>query len=763
MTERNYCIGLNVEGIGSDTNKPAGIVWAYGRQTPPAQTLFPDNEYEWRMGALTRIPESVSTEVNPLTGQLSISAFDFELNATDDVASAFLFQPTDPQYAIGTVSSNDVQVLDLLGVGVGTLSGVIWAGDEAILLGTHTTDGVYTGCTRGLFSTEVDDTISGKNAYTANPYHRYRRATLVVYYADTNTGSLNPFILWEGFVDSLRTSADYTRIIISCEELAGVVQSGKINRGSRNISRYDKLGRVQINKASNNPQPGEPAVITGQIYTDRHRTLKPIRVDGVSDNVPRGWLQCGDGLFNLIWTDLGAFNAARAEPARWDSIQSSDYDEPEIPDQIYQVFVVDSSLPVEYSDTRYCPQPYHPLAIALALLLSDYSFAENGYNCLGGDWGLGVPASMIDLNSWEAEINATSELRVDRLLLGFDGDEVDVWDVVTRTLLQPYGYYVGRTQGGQLNVSKIGLIDIGQYAEAPVYDALPTLLQWDAARTNGITQVSIKVGETPFSKPDVVNVYGNTGQRNDSLRRGVFGERQAVEIDGQTIATIEAAERIAIPRLKYGFYAMPRLTIRIEREELLGFPVRYSIGEVIRFNVDTRESVLIGNDGNRATSTQTEQFSGVIVGTQLNIESMTYTVTLLLTNYRQGKLVLWRAPATQTTGLATVGVGTTWPVDDATFGNASQRFAVGDQLTAWTTAGVLIGSIGTVTAVTADTITTDASVTPTDYAVGTIVRLESYSNYSNPAIISGVENPYTYAADDNGLIPPDNDPAAIYG
>jgi hypothetical protein len=142
---------------------------------------------------------------------------------------------------------------------------------------------------------------------------------------------------------------------------------------------------------------------------------------------------------------------------------------------------------------------------------------------------------------------------------------------------------------------------------------------------------------------------------------------------------------------------------------------------------------------------------------------MTYTVTLLLTNYRQGKLVLWRAPATQTTGLATVGVGTTWPVDDATFGNASQRFAVGDQLTAWTAAGVLIGSIGTVTAVTADTITTDASVTPTDYPVGTIVRLESYSNYSNPAIISGVENPYTYAADDNGLIPPDNDPAAIYG
>lgn len=766
-----YRIALVVEGIGSSTSSSKGIAWGYGTGNAPTGT-----DYEWITGSLVRLPESIDTTVNPMSGDISISAFDFELSNNDTIASQFLYQQVDAPYQLQNNETKDataIQVEDSAGNGITSLAGaVIWVGDEAILMGTHAGSGSYTGCTRGFWSTDKTAHTAGDRVFTANPYHRFRKVELVVFDLDQAAGASNPRTLWRGFVDNLQTSADGTILQISCEEAIGAIQRGTVNRKSPNLA---KTGTASLVLGSTG------TIVRANVNaTGTHRVQK---LNELGSN-ESAWFQLGDavalGIYNNPEFRCGA-------PTQFNSALVSDYEDGEFEEQdkVYQLLVVDrigdENTGGVRSSTRELTNPYHPIEIAMALLTSTYSLTANvgaqAFDALHGDWGLGIPLAFFDLDSIEAAITADPDLEIDRLILGWDGEPVEVWRVVNDVLLRPYGYYWGVTVDGKLNLNKFKLVSIDSFAAADNIDALPTQLQWLAARSNGVTQVVAEFGGTPFNDPDVITITGATGQRVDSLRRGVFGEERVYSVDFST-KTRQGSERSrkqVLNKFKLGFFAMPRLVINAG--DYLINSDDYDMGATLTVNLDVREGWLVDNSGSRTTTTTGEQFAGTIVGRRLNLASMTYSLTLLMTNFRSGQVVRWIAPAAEQDGAVTDNMDGTWDVviQDYEWDSTStikdiSYFTVGDEIEWWDPDGTrhtVANEPAQITAIDAGTNTItvdDTNLLAGTYPSGSILRLARYDFYANSSVISGAgDNVYVYLADSNQQLGSSNDDGVIYG
>jgi len=752
-----YQLGIAIEAIGNNATKTSGYCFLYGSDSPHATS------YEYINGALASIPASIETTVNPTTGDLAVSAFTFEFHATDEIAPLLLWQAREDLYRVGdsggiTDTDTTITITDRNGAAVafGLQNTVIWVGDECIKLGSYTgSGGVYNIQTRAFWNSTAQYHDEGRHIYTeningvGNPYIRFRAVRLILFDRDAQ----DERIIWRGYIDEVETSDDGTRISVSCLELFAALKNATVNRESRNLAEE----------------------VAGMVFGDPNGRLY-VTAQGYTEDEPAGksatavtWLQVDDALTlheyasGLIVPGTYGAPAALGSGTEYEALDLIGVQD--AAQKIYQVFVVDSERPSQ-SSTASLSRPTHPLEIVLALLMSTYGPASVGaqaWDGVSGNWGLGIPSDYIDLDSWQSAIEANPDLSVDRLLLGWDGEPVNVWDTITSKLLTPYGYFLGTSTEGKLNVNRFELFDVQQFANASQITALPNTLKWSSSRASSVQQVVFEVGAFPWRDPDVLKISAKDGSQFDSLRAGIFGEKRAWSYDFSTKTDERTTRALALERINLGFFAMPRLVLKVA--DFVIDSLDYDMGATVNVSeIDIKDAWFIDVDGNRVAVGDTTQMVGQIIGRRVDLQSMTYTLTMLLTNYGLGgDYVRWIAPAgvvaSSTNNTVTLVANELNSVStDAAF------FTDGDEIKLYSADGVNTGETATITR-SGNVLTRSSGTWGANPSAGDIVVLDTYNNYSNTGVISGsgIANVYVYQADAQNDLGSSNDDGHRYG
>lgn len=747
MATKRTLIGFQFEGVGIDAGKAGGLCVSWGRWSP-----HPSSDLEW-VEALADLPDAVSTEVNPYTGDWSTSAFSVQLYASDRLARLFLSDQRRAQAALAFGINSSTGVVS---IGDPTLAGsVIWVDDEAIYLTSHSGLGVYV-CTRGFWGSSAVSHALGALVYTRIPQWQMRLVRLIEH--DVDTGAER--VRWRGLVRDI--DMDRGMITVSCDEYLAALTRAEVNQEAPDLARGAGLAWQRFEAATY--LKGSP--LTG--YASRVRPTGDglfcfVDVDGVIGRVVQSRLDGRAELDVLDWI---------YGPAP--DVESGPYE-----GSVYEVLVVTPDPNVTSIDVATYPDA-HPLTVALVLLTSSGTGRNGTFDVLGERWGLGL--DIVDLASWTAEIDRSPHLQIDHLTLGAGGSPVNVLQVVQDVLLRPFGYFLSVTVEGLLSLARLGLPTLAAQAAAgagaSVYPDGPLVLE--RALGEQAQQISVTVGGTPGTREATPILI----REPDRLtRRGLLGDVRAHQYDLQVLDP----RRVANPRrsgsavlnalaslLSLGLDTVPRLRVRIADHTVTGTAAPDLGAWVALADLGPLEDAwLVDADGERVSDVTGAAWIGMVVGRAWDLANHTYTLTLLLLGYRVGAYVRERAPAAVVAGW---NAGTlTATVEADTFGGAPtdpETFTVGDEVTLYERDGRLASLVvRTVTAVTASSITLSGAfdTTPTE---GRVLGLPLSNEFANTTRYPLTPRPYAAIADEGeGIIeemdgatsPPDIYGSFVYG
>ena len=751
-------VGFVFEGVGLNTSKTGGLCLAWGTHTPhPSSTL------EW-VDALIEPPQGVSTEVNPFTGEWSTSARSVRIDASDRLARLFLSDQRRASMtlaiAIGTPSTTSVNLDTTL---ADALDGtVIWVDDEAILLGTHTSAGTYTGCTRGLWGTQGVTHSAGALVYRRIPGWEHRLVRLVEHNVETGV----EITRWRGLVRNI--VADGSTITIDCDEYLAALTRAAVNRGARDLA----IGMG----AQWETRSGRSGLTAGALAGYRS-TVRPTSTSGLWCFVEV------DGIIGQVLQER-LDGSLRFEVAQggWLFGQVPDVDAEGLftpyEGSIWEVLVVTPNPSLTSIDVGTYPDA-HPLTVALALLTSSGTGRNGTFDVLGAGWGLGL--DVVNLTTWTDEIDRTPQLEVDHLVLGAGGEPVNVLQVVQDTLLRPFGYFLAIDVEGRLSLARLRMPTIADAQAADVgASAYPGQLILDRALGEQAQEISATIGGTPgtgdgaqvtIKEPDRVS------------RRGVLGDVRQHRLDLQTLRP----QRLGNPRrsasfalaayaslLALGLDTSPRLTVRVADHTITGTPAP-DLGAWIRLADlgPLQDAWLVDAEGERIEASDGAAWIGLVIGRDWSITDHSYTLKLLMVGWRVGQYVRERAPAAEVVSW-NAGTNTLTVAADTFAGDPSdaQTFSVGDEvrLCAPDLEPYAVAPRAII-AITSTTIQLDGSpgITP---AAGDLVQLAYTNEYANNARYPITDRPYAAMVDviedamelpDSGFDPPDIYGSSVYG
>lgn len=721
MTSR--AIGIQIEGLGLDTAKSGGVVLCERLDLPTSAT------YEW-VNALVGNPGNLTSRIDPFAGTWSSSSLAVRIDASDRLAPLLLATARDAYYTTtGTLSAASTTVnltTTLLPPGDATIGAgqVIYVGDEAILLGTAAGGGSYTGCVRGYWSTTPQAHPAGSAVSIRQPY-LYRRVVRVIHRTPAGVES----VIWTGLLDGVRQEGPH--VVVSV-----VSQLAALLRARVNLTASNRAPDARLDDRGNITWPADPS-----------RAVTP----GAS----RAYWQLGDDY--LLQTSEAATSGALVSANRILLSPTDDlyYIYPtslEDTDRIYRVLLIDRDAgEASTADLTY---PYHPLAIAMALLMSTGTGDNGAYDVLGAEWGLGL--SYVDVTAWEAAIDATPDLALDRLLLGRDGEPVVVERVIREQLLRPYGFAMTEDADGLLSVARLSTPDmtIRSTALANAVSAYPEPQPTQDSQLASRSRVlTLKVGGEPWGEPQDVQIE----LADRSTRSGRLEDTPRLTLDLSTIkpsrligprGLTEYAQAI-VQGLALGLDAPPVLKIRCASRLDTGLNI-YPGAWVSVEDLGVEHAWWVTRAGERIVlDSTTVKGTGLCVGVSQPVHAAHMDLELLMLGDGLPDYTHLVAPAAR---VAAWTPGTQIiTVDNAEFdrdGDAAQ-FRTGDQLSLWSSAGVRqdTGTPPTITNIAGDDITIDAAfvgATPTD---GDLIRLARSDEYSNTAHYAGVFRPWTYLAD----------------
>lgn len=784
MADYTRTIGVVIGGYGLDTSKSGGTAWCFGG-APTTST-----DYDWRE-VMTTPPQTVGVDVNPNTGAFAASSFDFELAATDEVAEALFYQQRFTEFTVGAGAGSGVsdtaaqiQIVDAGGSSVTTLGGtVIFVGDEAILLSTYnaslfSSTGGY-GCTRGYYSTPAQTHADGQFVYTSPQFIRFRELALVLYDNDAESES----IVWRGFVEDLETNDTGASIIVRGIELFGVLQSATVNRGAPNLS-----DRVRLSKSA--VAAGLASGSTGFEWPGSLPDGTTVFKSGEAD--PFVALQLGDemliyGHYDISENDFGGASGGKISSTY--PVVPGEIDDVETYEDVYEVFVIDyaedaarinadgtaqvSMTTAGYSATRELERPFHPLAIALAMLVSTTktTAVQADYDVLGPRWSLQIDRDLVDITSFETLIDRYPTYRIERMIIGWDGEPVNVWETIREYCLRPFGFYFGTSDDGKLNVSVLPTnLGIGDFYNGTDLEPIPNLLRYQASRQDAVDEVIGVIGATPWTSGNTLTIRGPATANKNSARNRIFAETRTTTYTipfGEHATIADQAPRafaFLTARATQGAFATPRIVARFKDPDIDGDS--YDLGNIITLvNLDLENAWLVDETGTRIRLDATKNIAaaGPIIGREYDVRTLTYTLTLLLQGAATGELIQWRAPAAV---IDTTSSTTSVSVQQNAFhssavGNDTDFFTVGDDVIICDADGSFSLGPYSVTAKTSTSLTLSASASVT---VGQVVRLADYDGYANTSVISGAgDKVYFYLSRDGSTLGTGNDDPHKYG
>lgn len=724
----NKILGITIEGLGASTSKAKGVALcvAAGARMPSA------GDREW-WPAIGAWPGALADSIDIYAGTWQTGALSFELMASDRVVALLFASARDSVGELGSSISASATSLD---VGVADLAGqVVWLGDEAILLGEEDPAGIY-AATRGFWDSEAISHDAGDLIFARPPYLDGRIVKIIEH--DLSDGS--EVMRAQLVLSDLELNE--ASISITCEDLLTRWLTAEINDSAINLAAAPNVSCDVLLSGQGNAR-GLVAATSA---------IRPSSSSGQTVT-----MQVNDSLASALVTGqgirIGGGRLLLGSPA-------IEGERGEAPSKIFEVFCIDRIS--EINPLSALELPYHPAAIALALLVSTGQGINGDYDLLSSAWGLGL--GLVDISAIESLISETEGLMIDRLLLGWDGQPVKLLATIAKVLLQPFGLIFARTVEGLLSISSIAYLDVATW-QALQDEGLEAFIDGPLVLSKRLgdtpTQVSAQLGALPWDAGQHITIRPS----GRSSRRARIAPARASELDLQVIdPSLYQDNPILYSALQVRLDAAPRVRLRVaDYRETGGQP--YTLGAWTRISsLSVQSAWIVGPDGARTLDISDPGYAGLIVARSFDLQTRSYELDLLLLMYSSGAYVRERGPA----GLIVSASGADLDLAPNTFGGNldAARFTVGDEVWLYERSGEPLAMSGTptISAISGNTITLSGLV---DSAYpGLVVRLAPSTVYANNARYPVTQRPYSYWADAQAkIIEQDSSTSApdIYG
>ena len=726
MTQR--IIGLAIEGFGFDTSKELGVALHNSQLTPSDES-----GYAWRAALASPVPR-LRYAINPFTGEWSAPSLRVEVSRTDALAQALMFTPRETPLALGAALAQGATSVASTGIGPGLDNQVIWLGDEALLLGTRV--GSVYPCTRGFWSTPEQDHPEGTLVYTSQAYWYRRRVRVVEHDLATGIDS----VLWQGLLESVRMVN--ARLEIEAVSLLAAGRRARLNRDARQLNpgTITRRGRA----------------VSNTVRVDYGARVR--RAFSPGDTIQT--FQVGESSvgFAALREGVGSISLADIQPLTGPLDVA--FDE-QFDGDIYQIFAVDRDFDERDGAglglTQDLPQPHHPLAIALALLVSTGEGSNGPYDVFGPTWGLGI--DYIDLSSFTDLIALRPDDKIDVLVLGFGGEDVDPFETIEQQLLRPFGYYLTLSATGALACARLRLPDLEAFSEANAR-ALSAYLDAPVVNDRRLGEraqtVVATVGGPPNGDPSTITVRvpdrsRRAGRLQDGPRvtydyRVIRAERLTNE--GRDVASLSNA---LVQILALGLDAAPILRFRCASSRATSNGL--IVGAYARVqDLGSVAPWYVGGDGSLLSLSDNDvRAYGLVISLDLDAEGDAMDVELLMLGWRLEGFVRNRAPA---------GIVASWSPNDVVLepdnfntpsGDDASAFAADDEVALWTSDGVLRSTTyPSVLLVGANTLTLTGGFGAATPEEGDVIRIAPSPTFDNASRFPGIRQPFAYIGDDAG-------------
>lgn len=784
---RRFVAGFSVEGIGLGTTYSDPFVFcdeSYKASEANANTT----DYRWVSGRVGE-PSASSYSTDPFRGDINTSSLTLYLHNRDDLAERFRFTDTKPTTVVasdidagdGTVTLGDPSLADT----------VVYINDETIRLTTHTGGGTY-NANRALWGSDAQDHPAGDFVYSRGaPHWPGRRVRYVVHNLETGEER----IPWRGYIKDIDTADDGTKIRLMVSELVSAGIKGEANVGSAPIdhaleARRTTSGRRRVAGSLLSPNSDE-------IYYQS-------RIREATEWVSSGryvWIQADGAL--VLCKDNQPIDYYPG--LRLGSEVETDFDDGEasapLEDEVREVFVVnpaaDALVQDQFDAGDWASSTgglrdlsgfygyglseetfvHHPWSVGLTLINSGTGQSDDLaiWEELREAWGLGLSWAMVEGSDDATDtirrlIRDFPYLRMDRLVLGWDGKPYNPWRVAIYKCFLPFGLIPGVTNEGLPTFRRFGLLDIEQYNDALSNELTPILPTSAHKMGHGSTadRIVSVVGELPWQKGDRIEerALGN------SKRSSKIVDQREFELDYTVVApeNYDAIAGNALSQSRLAHYAMPRWRLGFDDYDI--DDVDYTVGEYVslsRWPVQGNKPI-DPSTGEATLDVQGKAWAtGLVIGRTPSFKDHTYELEILLTSYIVDQPARWRGPAMEITSTAQQST-TTRLYTDATsnfgFGDSDNNaFYVGDEVQTIAPCGlsdgflneeiVDIGSDGT-----GDYIEVDALVSVDG---GRIARLATYDSYENTGVLSNIDRAWAFLSDASGGLGAAGDAGDVYG
>lgn len=633
---------------------------------------------------LTNYPQNLSARLDPIKVEYDLSGFTFALKAAAPWLSLFARRIHFAEGALITAIDNNDTTLEIAYTGAFSAGEYVYLGRETILLGTLSSSSsyedpitgqtvsydVFTGCTRGaLGSTAEAHYVSEDDDNRVYAYPEL--AGRLVEFWERSEGDEAASVVWRGIVSDIRIEdEDESLVLVDCSDLLSLLTSRTLNRRpyqgsaaedvvgfaqgqlprwlwfSAKLDEDTAAARVRFGKTSGSGgsrlalQVGT-ALVTGTITQQ----------DGATD--ADSWFGYSSvfGAFadERSYTQLGSDLDGDAEAEGSKNVRADKGL------KVSEVLCFGQDFVDTYGNYYGCGQNYttrhHPLHLLLLVLLSTGRTNQNGlfWDKLGQEWGLGVPAALVDVAGIEAEMARTPDLKVDRLVLGWDQQAWTMRDLIDKCL-RPLGYYLTRVDGGRIGVDRVRPLDVTTATNLSWSDVLEFSERLNRRMESSSQKIRASFG-LPWGEQSSVT-FENRGKQG----RLWWPESSDVGADFDLSAFAEpdnfGKSALSI-QLEWVLQLMWRpiptqhFTIKGKASDALWPGVQIALVDVFSPpNSDGSQGVLVGKDGARTLDT----LVGLIVEAEYSAQDSTWTLGAWLQNEPLRGEVVKIPPAAAITG-----------------------------------------------------------------------------------------------------------------
>lgn len=742
--ERNLLVGLVFTGIGGPFGDRKQYSFCYGDTSRYEQKIIPagngalyvepeDSQYIWT-NALVDHPNLSDTSVNPFQARWNTSGLQVNMFGNDFLSSLFLNQDNYGfnvlQDAIG--ASQLSGILNLLKIDRAPNNGTtIFIGDEAISVDSFMTVdglGITTYALRGAFGTTQATHPAGSYVSTQPNYWVPREVKLV--YFDMDTG--DEWVEWRGYVDDI--SLNKSKINLKATEFYKRWQGAEANVDAPNLIFYGDFyyqnGRVTGNAKLRSRSRGT----NGPIYLQVDEGMIEANFFSTSGTIG----------FNRLLTD--SLMGSRLEDK---AIVENGISRRGKVEKIYELLAWDKDRGI---GPTLGVDRWHPLRIAQWLITARRPMALE---------------LKIDNAAFSAEINATKQFEIDRLILGWNGQPYKPFEEAEK-LMRAFGFSPVITTDGKYSVKRYRAFDIKVFLEASKVENQLTVYQDGPLErlpsyTTGAGRIEVKVGGLPWEDTPSLEII-TSGATNVAYLQ-TNAERTVFDMPFIKPTNLLLAGQLITSASTLIINSPPRIKVRVPDYKVTGANFDL-LSDVTLADLGNIESAWwVDAEGERkivGLTTDELALVGRVISRKLIPKNRTFELTLLLINFPLYGFGRERAPSALITS-ATKLAGNAMEVDVETgFG---EYFRTGDDVFATTGRGVRRDNFTfEIQEIDVDTIVLLGDFRPLTAAdffnasYSTFLRCASSAVYSNATssneYAAFTDRPYTYLSslsDDNGL------------